>query len=119
MNDKIETLIQTFSTTLRQAIREDLQGELQAVLGAAWGGKSGAKGVKLLIAKAKRTPTDLEDVKSRIVATLKEEPDLRNEDLQKRLKMEGADLQLPLRQLVEEKVLKFKGVARGRTYRVG
>jgi len=119
MTDSIESLIQNFHQNLQVAIQAQIQTELQGMLsGLMNGGKVMQSGLKLRIAKGKRTPEAMEDTKTRILTTLKEEPDLRSEQMQKILKLSGNDLALPLRQLLEEKKVVCKGVARGRTYRV-
>lgn len=66
----------------------------------------------------RRSEQSLSGVQARIVQLLSVKPGLRNEQIQKALKLSDSDISLPLRKLVAAKKLKFKGVARGRRYTV-
>lgn len=64
----------------------------------------------------KRTERLIDEAKEQILKAIKAHPGSRSEEIQKLVGMNAALLALPLKQLVETKALKFKGVARGRRY---
>jgi len=67
--------------------------------------------------RIKRTEETLNSLKAQIVAFLAANPDSGAETVAKALTLTVKELALPMRQLVKEKLLFKKGVARSTTYR--
>jgi hypothetical protein len=64
----------------------------------------------------KRSEEAMAIARQRILQAVKKVPGMRSEQIQALLKMTPSQLGLPLKQLCDEKALKFEGVARGRKY---
>lgn len=64
----------------------------------------------------KRSPTEIERDKSRIIRFLMKNPGSRAEDISAALKIEPKDLTLPLKKLYSEEKLTREGTARGTRY---
>lgn len=118
--NKLDTLIQEFAQEITSIIRQDVIQELVSGVKPA---KANGKAPKQLVARmvplgGKRTAEELEKLKDKIIAFVQKNPGARSETIQNGLVMSPEALQLPLKQLVTEKVLKGEGIARGRKYTV-
>lgn len=113
----IQQLVSKFVDELEAIVRKTAMDEMDTKIAAVLGkAKASGKGRDYIRAAHKRTPEELEKLKERIKQVLGAEPGMRSEQIQEKLEVGPAELQLPLRQLLEDGELKAKGVARGRQY---
>ena len=108
----LEILVKQFVTDMESVLRQHTMHAVQSSLGKPSKVKLKSPGVPA----GKRSPTELEQLKKKIVELLRRTPGKSSEDLQKVLMRNGAELALPLRQLLDGKHLRTEGVARGRRY---
>jgi len=125
MNQKqqaIRTLVEDFVGTLSELIRQAaLESVTQALGGDAAprrrGGRGEAAGKPARRAKGqKRTPEELANLVELVTATIGAHPGSRVERLAEILEMNSKELQLPIRKLLEDKVIGKKGQKRATTY---
>jgi predicted HTH transcriptional regulator len=112
MMKNLETLVKRFVTDMESVLRQHTMAAVQTSLGKPSKVKLKTPGIPA----GKRSPVELEQVKKKITDLLRKTPGQSSEQLQKVLLRSGAELQLPLKQLMDDKLLRAEGTARGRRY---
>jgi hypothetical protein len=117
----MNTRIQQALDGLIQVIQEETVAGLSALLNqhrigngqAVAGGRSAAN---VRRNGGKRTADELATFKTRVLGVIKMSPGLRTEEIAKQLGATTKELQLPMRQLREEKLIRMKGEKRAASY---
>jgi hypothetical protein len=119
MNRVVQGFVAQITDLARRAAIDTLESALKGSIGGR-GGRGGAtsfssagrgrgKGIK-------RTSDELEDLSDKFVEYVKANPGLRIEQINKSLGTSTKDLQLPIRKLIAEGVVKVKGQKRSTQY---
>jgi|SRR6185295_10067392 len=109
MMKNLEILVKRFVADVEHVLRQQTMMAVQASVGRRNAKEFGAP-------NGKRSVGELDSVKQKIVAFLKKTPGQSSEEIQRALHRDGAELTLPIKQLVDAKLLRHEGVARGRRY---
>lgn len=117
MNRVVQGFVAQITDLARRAAIDTLESALK---GGSKGGRGGAgsfssagrgrgKGIK-------RTSDELEDLSDKFIEYVKDNPGLRIEQINKTLGTSTKDLQLPIRKMIAEGVIKVKGQKRSTQY---
>ncbi len=114
MNRVVQGFVAQITELARRAAIDHLESALKGggkrgAGGLSFGGRGRGKGIK-------RSADELEDLSDRFVDYVVANPGLRIEQINKQLGTTTKDLQLPIRKLIADGVLKVKGQKRSTQY---
>lgn len=121
-NQAILALVSRFVLDIESVIQGEVKEAISSVLRPAKSSNGVAptlkkkRGRPAHVSADKRSPKQMEAMRAKLVAFAMRTPGQRSEDIQKALKLEPEDIALPLRQLLNAKILRCEGNARGRRY---
>jgi hypothetical protein len=113
--ERIERIVNDFMGELRRLIDTSTTMQIHRVL-SGQGGKVEIHRGRWPNGHSKRSPETLEAARQTVLRAIQKNPGKRSEQLQGILGMDARELMLPLKQLLDSKHIKAKGVARGRCY---
>jgi hypothetical protein len=119
MNRVVQGFVAQITDLARRAAIESLESALKG--GMSRGGRGGGSALSFGSTRGrgkgiKRTSDELDGLSDKFVEFVKTNPGLRIEQINKQLGTTTKDLQLPIRKLVAEGVLKVKGQKRSTQY---
>jgi hypothetical protein len=115
----IEDMLRQFANEIEIVVRQQVADAVTQITKGVGKGKPSTPRTKLLLRSrtaGKRSPELMEKQRGALLNYIEKNPGQRSEQIAKATGITTHDLALPIRQLIREKKIKAKGVARGTTY---